>query len=198
MIIRLVIFFAAAYAVEFPCEQEWSKMDSIFQKSYACDYVDGNCYQNAHTLASKLLTEPGIDKTQLYVAYVYPRPGNASSVYARGGRNGSQEWKYHVLVVYKGQVMDHDHGKSATIKKVSDYIEDMFEKDIPEEKMIEGQHLFEPRSDALIRLIPATDYVDQTLRTHSGVIDYQRYINDREGRYPAMNIKQFLERFSDI
>lgn len=185
----------APHAAGFKCEKEWAKIQRIYSKSYDCDYVGGNCYENALKLARALLAEPGIDPKNLQVAYIFPRPKNARSIYARGGRKGSEEWRYHVLVIYKGHVMDHDHGKAASIKKVSEYIEDMFEKPIPESAMVEGQHLFEPRSDALLRLIPAKDYVENTARTTSGRLDYQHYISDPAGTYPAMRIKEFLERF---
>src|SRR5690606_37615365 len=100
----------AAQASKIKCAQEWAKLERIYSRSYACGYVAGNCYENALKLAKELLAEPGIDPQQLHVAYIFPRKGNATSIYARGSRAGSEEWRYHVLVIYKGQVMDHDHG----------------------------------------------------------------------------------------
>lgn len=176
------------------CSALWAKIERIYANSYACDYVDGACYNNALVLARKLLAEPGIDPKKLEVGYIFPSTKTRRSIYARGGRDGSQEWRYHVFVVYDGRVMDHDHGPTASIKTVARYVEDMFEKDIPDSAMIEGQHLFEPRSDALLRMIPARDYVEQTARSGAGTLDYQRYINDPQGNYPAMQLRDFLRR----
>lgn len=194
-LIKIVILVTVVESTELKCKEDWSNIEDTFAKSYSCDYMSGHCYGNAYKLAKKLLAEPAVDPNQLYIAYAFPRSGNASSIYARGGRSGSEEWEYHVFVIYKGKVMDHDHESIASIKNISKYIEDMYEKEIPEKAMIEGQHLFEPRSDTLFRLIPAKDYVENTLRTESGTLDYRSYISDREGKYPAMQIKDLLQKF---
>lgn len=175
-------------------------LESAFRNAHkALGCNDGVCYRNAKVLAQYLVSEGHAKLEDLEVGFIYnrgdPKRTNGRNIFALDARGSIDEWFYHVFLIHGDKVLDVHFGKEPRIVDVATYMQQMYLNPTEPEKMIEGQHLFTPSAELGIRIVPATDYVNNTVTTRAGILDYRYYIYENDGKYPELSVQDFLQMF---
>jgi hypothetical protein len=151
----------------------------------AFDYHPEHCAANVLSLTRRFKYAK-INLEEASVIYIFKRDknGDRDSFYPQKSRGWTGDgWGFHVIMNYKGLILDMDYTNQNTPISIQDYFNDMFLSSTK-------------NTDLLVKVIPAKTF---TLVYSGPFAQYPRtFVNrDTDHLFPPQKLEDYLSRYAD-
>jgi hypothetical protein len=174
-LVMLLLVFNSAFAADVGPPD--NPLISCITEAIACR-VGGRCDTNVLAVLRLLRSDPLLQKdlTEVNVLYLTDERGGRISAFNTDQGSEQAGWSFHVILQYRGDIIDPDYASSSGKAQIADYFSKMFRLSAGENKGM------------TVQTIPATDYLNEYGLHEPDVgpinTEYYRYSPEANERYP--------------